>query len=77
MRRVQPASDVVALGRRAHAFVQERYGRPLYARIDVLRDGTGGPALLELELIEPSLFLDHAAGSAQALARAIVTRLPD
>jgi hypothetical protein len=77
MCRVQPAPDVVALGRLAHAFVQERHGRPLYARVDVLRDGTGGPAVLELELIEPSLFLDHAAGSAQALARAIVARLPD
>jgi hypothetical protein len=76
MRRVQPASDVVALGRLAHAFVQERYGRPLYARVDVLRDGAGAPAVLELELIEPSLFLDHAAGSAEALARAIVARLP-
>ncbi|MEA2223260.1 MAG: hypothetical protein QOH83_1636, partial [Solirubrobacteraceae bacterium] len=47
---------------------------PLYARVDVLRDGDGEPSVLELELIEPSLFLDYAPGSAQALARAIVAR---
>ena len=70
-----PAPDVVALGRRAHALVQERFGRPLYARVDVLRDADGQPAVLELELIEPSLFLDFAAGSAEALARAILARL--
>ena len=76
MRGTEPASDIVALGRATHAFVRERFGRPLYARVDVLRDAAGLPAVLELELIEPSLFLDHAPGSAQALARAIVSRLP-
>lgn len=74
MRRAEPAADVVALGRRAHALVERRFGRPLYARVDVLRDADGAPAVLELELIEPSLFLDHAPGSAAALARAVVAR---
>jgi hypothetical protein len=71
----QPAADVVALGLRVHAHVEERFGRPLYARVDVLRDAREAPALLELELIEPSLFLDFAPGSPQALARAIAARL--
>ncbi len=72
-----PAPDVVALGRRAVDFAEEHFGGPLlYARVDVLRDGAGEPAVLELELIEPSLFLDFAPGSAQALARAILARLP-
>ena len=66
---------VVALGQRAHAAIEQRFGRPLYARVDVLRDGDGIPAVLELELIEPSLFLDYVPGSAQALARAILARL--
>lgn len=74
MRPAEPAGDVVALGRRVHGFVERRFGRPLYARVDVLRDAGGTPAVLELELIEPSLFLDHAPGSAQALARAIALR---
>ena len=75
MRRWEAAPDVVALGQRAHAAIEQRFGRPLYARVDVLRDGDGIPAVLELELIEPSLFLDYVPGSAQALARAILARL--
>ncbi len=54
---------------------QPAVGRPLYARVDVLRDAAGAPALLEVELIEPSLFLDHMIGAADHLARAIVARL--
>lgn len=38
-------------------------GHPLYARVDLL-PSADGPRLLELELIEPSLFFDHAPGSA-------------
>jgi len=72
----EPAADVVALGHEAHELVRRRFGRLPYARVDVLRDADGEPAVLEVELIEPSLFLDYAPGSAQALARAIVGRLP-
>lgn len=74
----EPAPDVVALGRRTLAAVHERFaaGPLLYARVDVLRDAAGKPAVLELELIEPSLFLDFVPGTAEALARAIVARLP-
>jgi hypothetical protein len=73
-----PAADVVALGRRTLASVHERFdgGPLLYARVDVLRDAAGEPSVLELELIEPSLFLDFVPGTAEALARAIVVRLP-
>ena len=38
-----------------------------YARVDVVA-GTDGPMLMELELIEPQLFLDQAPGSAQRFA---------
>ena len=76
MRRCDPAPDAVWLGERALAAVQRRFGRLPYARVDVLRDGAGEPALLEVELIEPSLFLDYAPGSAQALAAAVLARLP-
>ena len=75
MSRADPPADVVALGRRVHALVEERFGRPLYARVDVLRDDRGVASVLELELIEPSLFLDYAPGSAQVLARAIARRV--
>ncbi len=41
---------------------------PLYARVDMLRDADGSPTVLELELIEPSLFLDF---SPSALGRMV------
>ncbi len=75
MSRREPAADVAALGRRVHALVEQRFGRPLYARVDALRDGAGAPAVLEVELVEPSLFLDLVPGTAEALAGAIVARL--
>ncbi|HWN80615.1 MAG TPA: hypothetical protein VNM87_00825, partial [Candidatus Udaeobacter sp.] len=47
----------------------------LYARVDLARDATGAPVLLELELVEPTLFFKEAAGSAERLAAALATRL--
>jgi hypothetical protein len=75
MRRREADSDVLALARRAWEFAAERFGPPLYARVDVLRSDAGEPAVLELELIEPSLFLDYAPGSAAALAAALRRRV--
>jgi hypothetical protein len=48
-------------------------GVPLYARVDLLPTPSG-PVVLELELAEPSLFLDHAPGSEQRLAAAVIAR---
>lgn len=66
--------DVLALARRAWEFAAARFGAPLYCRVDILRDDAGEPAVLELELIEPALFLDFAPGSADALAAALQRR---
>ncbi len=46
----------------------------LYARVDLL-PSADGPVLLELELAEPSLFLDHHPPAAGALADAVARRL--
>jgi len=46
----------------------------LYARVDLL-PGPDGPRVVELELAEPSLFLDHADGAADRLAAAIAARI--
>ena len=46
-------------------------GSLLYARVDLVPGGEGEPVVLEVELAEPSLFLDHAPGSADRLATAI------
>lgn len=44
-----------------------------YARVDVLAEAA--PRLMELELVEPSLFLRHAPGAAERFADAIVAAL--
>jgi glutathione synthase/RimK-type ligase-like ATP-grasp enzyme len=62
-------ADELAIARRALAAVPT--GVPPYARVDLLRDGAGAPRLLELELIEPSLFFGHAPGAAARFAAII------
>lgn len=44
-----------------------------YARVDILRDGNGVFRLMELELIEPSLFLRFAPDAGAAFAKALVS----
>ena len=44
--------------------------RLAYARVDLVEDRERGPLLMELELIEPELFLRSADGAATKLARA-------
>jgi glutathione synthase/RimK-type ligase-like ATP-grasp enzyme len=46
----------------------------LYARVDLVA-GPDGPVVMELELVEPDLFLGYAPGAADRLARAIAARL--
>ena len=47
-------------------------GTPTYARIDMVRDGKGVFRLMELELIEPSLFLGFAGDKGAIFAKAIL-----
>ncbi|MFZ2235244.1 MAG: hypothetical protein WBP11_02210 [Dokdonella sp.] len=47
----------------------------LYTRVDLIRGANGDPLLLELELVEPSLFFAHDPGSAQRFAAAIASRV--
>jgi len=49
---------------------------PLYARVDLVRDRSNQPVLLELELVEPSLFLQTNPQAAEALALAVERCLP-
>ena len=65
-----PGADELAAAERILAAAP--CGTLVYARVDLLRDATGAPRLLELELTEPSLFLAHAAGSAERFAAALL-----
>ena len=51
------------------------FGNLLYARVDLVRDDEGSPAVLELELTEPSLFLSLAPGAADRFAGAALRHL--
>jgi hypothetical protein len=63
----EPSAEEVALALQVVAVVREWGDELLYARADILP----GPVLVELEVTEPSLFLQHAPGSAQRYARAV------
>ena len=59
------------LGEAVMTFVKKKWGEyPLYARVDVVRGSAGVPVVMELELAEPSFFLqvDHEAPSRFASA---------
>lgn len=70
----QPSPDELAVAERVLAHVSAGLAEPLlYARIDLL-PSPDGPVLVELELVEPSLFLSHAPGAADRLAAAVSAR---
>ena len=69
-----PSADELAVARNALAAIP--FARPLlYARVDLIRDDDGSPRLLELELVEPSVFVAHAEGAATRFAEAIMRRI--
>lgn len=47
---------------------------PLYARVDLVTKKDGPPTVLELELIEPSMYHGTDPGSARRFAAAILSR---
>ena len=68
------APDEAELSVGARALRALPFETPLYARVDLIRDGEGAPVVLELELIEPSLFFQFAERSAERFASAVVRR---
>jgi len=44
---------------------------PVYARVDMVGDAAGKLHIIELELIEPSLFLHHAPDKGAAFGSAV------
>lgn len=70
IRPATPSAAQLAVARAALAAVPGG-GPLLYARVDLIPDDEGAPRVLELELCEPSVFLDHADGAADRFAAAI------
>jgi glutathione synthase/RimK-type ligase-like ATP-grasp enzyme len=65
---LEPEARLLASGRAALAAVVPA---PLYARIDFVRNGAGGFDVMELELIEPSLYLRTDPEAPGRFARAV------
>jgi glutathione synthase/RimK-type ligase-like ATP-grasp enzyme len=51
------------------------YGPLLYARVDLARDPAGQSCVMELELVEPSLFFSKKHGSADRFVAGLLRRL--
>ncbi len=64
----RPEPDVLAAAHRILASVEEPL---LYARVDLVRDANGRPQLMELELVEPDLYLGFDPEAPARFARAV------
>jgi hypothetical protein len=60
----------------AHDEISERFGTPLYARVDLVPGDDGEPLLIELEALDPNLYLRQAADAPRLLAEAVRPALP-
>lgn len=75
---IRPATATdaeLAVGAQALAAVPGGAAGLLYARVDLVPDSDGAPVLLELELVEPSLFVAHVPGTAEHVAEVIAARM--
>ncbi|HEV2748401.1 MAG TPA: hypothetical protein VGW34_14020 [Allosphingosinicella sp.] len=70
--RHEPAADELAAAEAILAAVEEEL---LYARIDLVRGLDGRPVLMELELVEPDLYLEYDAAGGTRWRDAILAAL--
>jgi glutathione synthase/RimK-type ligase-like ATP-grasp enzyme len=68
----EPSPPELELAAQALAQLSEP---PLYARVDLVRDLDDQTCLIELELIEPNLYLTEHPATAELLAQAVAIRL--
>jgi len=66
-----PPAEAIAVAEQALNLV----GHPwIYARVDLVVGEHAGPMIVEIELLEPDLFLRYAPGSAEQLAQVVLGR---
>ncbi len=64
-----------ALAREVIDHVSSRFEYvPLYARVDMVAGADGSPVLMELEAVEPNLYLEQVPGSVERVAAAVAAR---
>jgi glutathione synthase/RimK-type ligase-like ATP-grasp enzyme len=66
----EPPPGSIALAKQALAAAP---ARARYARVDIVPDDDGRLRIMELELIEPALFLDYAPDGGEAFTRSILS----
>jgi len=71
--RCEPPEGAIEL---AHSAIAAAPAKAAYARVDMVRDNDGKLAIIELELIEPALWLQHAPDGGDAFASALRAALP-
>ncbi len=74
---IEPDDEAKSVAAQTLSALADIFGEtpPLYARIDMIRDNFGSLALVELEAIEPSLFLNCAHDGGAEFAAAVGRRL--
>ena len=65
--------DIVASGDNQKAALAAAPAKATYARVDIVPDDEGVLRIMELELIEPSLFLDRAPDRGEGFTNAILS----
>ncbi len=70
----QATEEQIRVGQQVIESLQRRFGTLLYARVDLL-PSAHGPLVLEVELVEPNLFLSLGQGAAATFARHLHERL--
>jgi glutathione synthase/RimK-type ligase-like ATP-grasp enzyme len=68
-----PCVPPAGAARLAHDALAAAPAPATYARVDIIPDDEGVLRIMELELIEPALFLDHAPDGGAAFTRAILS----
>jgi hypothetical protein len=65
---VEPRNDQLAVAESVMRSVDHRFGPIGYGRVDLIDGEDGAPLVLELELVEPALFLDQVPDAARRFA---------
>lgn len=65
------SAEQLQLAQRVHNKITARFGRPLFARVDMVPGLDGSPVLIELEAIEPMFYAELIPGAAERFAAAV------
>lgn len=73
---IEPATDISAAERALAKKIFAKLDlKPLYGRVDLVPGEDGEPLVMELELIEPSLYFDHSASGLERFVAGTLARL--